>query len=479
MHDTAEALADAARRKQELTSMVSHDLRTPLMNIQTMLTLMHNGVYGELTPKAIESARKADENASRLIRLINDLLDIDKLEAGKLPLLKRKIELSEVFRATQSNVTYFSSENNVQLDFQENEIELVADPDRLTQVLTNLVSNAVKFSSSNSTVTVVADEIDDAVKISVCDQGRGIPKEAIAKLFKRFEQVLEVDSERGKGTGLGLSIAKAIVESHGGDIGVESEVDKGSKFWFTIPKMIVPIFIAISLSGCTSGLASSQDYYGLRCWERAAIAGDEARRDNRRNEALKYYEQAVDIAQKKQLGSERVELSKSRIELLNSSVETSDVEPTVEELKAQATPQPEQNDLRTNVDNLETAQQYAEMIKLIERRIGEVPTSEIKLRLRLSRQLGDAYNKTNQTRKTIAFLTPILHAPDFEMNCSDYSIATKILLWALRHEHNFKQGVAEADHWVKVVEADPEHRESTLASALKARENFRTASTER
>lgn len=235
MHDTATALEEAARRKEELTSMVSHDLRTPLMNIQSVLTMMHSGVYGVLTERATDAAKRAELNAGQLIRLINDLLDIDKLEAGKLPIVLEKIRLAEVFDRTRENVVHFSTDHQVGLDFQPSESTLVADADRLIQVLTNLVSNAVKFSPAHSTVTISAVAIDDFVEVSVLDQGRGIPEDFLPRLFSRFEQVSRDDSMQGRGTGLGLSIAKAIVESHQGTIGVESGLGRGSRFYFRLP----------------------------------------------------------------------------------------------------------------------------------------------------------------------------------------------------------------------------------------------------
>ncbi len=234
-HDMVDALELAAKRKQELMSMVSHDLRSPLMSVEIALGSICSGVYGDLPELMSEPVQQSRRNTVRLIELINDLLDIEKLESGTMSLNARQCAVSEIFDKCFDAVSSSAGQKLIDLDLQDSDIEIYGDPDRLTQVLVNLISNAIKFSSEGGKIIVSASVRDTFVEFAVVDQGRGIPSEKIGVIFDRFSQVNNSDAQRGKGTGLGLAICKAIVESHGGQIGVSSEVDQGSRFWFKIP----------------------------------------------------------------------------------------------------------------------------------------------------------------------------------------------------------------------------------------------------
>lgn len=234
-HKMAADLADLARRKQELISMVSHDLRTPLTSVQATLTLLSAGALGELPVRASKAVLAAESNTQRLIDLINDLLDIESIEAGQLKIEKRKISLQEVLEQAIATVEALSNKQGINIIRPEDDLVIVGDPGRLVQVVVNLLSNAIKFSPPESVVTIAVEAGTGMATVKIIDQGRGIPEEHRETIFERFAQVQAADGQRNKGTGLGLPICKAIVASHGGAIGADSPEDRGSIFWFTVP----------------------------------------------------------------------------------------------------------------------------------------------------------------------------------------------------------------------------------------------------
>ena len=235
-HRMADALIEASRRKQELMAMVAHDLRTPLTSIRASLSLMSMGAMGEMPDKAKRQIDGAEKNTKRLINLINDLLDIEKMEAGKMEMKFSDCVLQEIFDEAADSVREFAKNAKVEIDVQETAITLQADQERMVRVLINLLGNAVKFSPAESTIKLTGALKDDQLEIRVTDQGRGIPEDFKDKIFVRFQQVNPEDKQEKQGTGLGLAICKAIVEGHNGTIGVDSEVGKGSSFWMLIPE---------------------------------------------------------------------------------------------------------------------------------------------------------------------------------------------------------------------------------------------------
>ncbi len=234
-HRMADALIEASRRKQELMAMVAHDLRTPLTSIRASLSLMSMGAMGEMPDKAKRQIDGAEKNTKRLINLINDLLDIEKMEAGKMEMKFSECVLQEIFDEATDSVREFAKNAKVEIEVPETDITLEADQERLVRVLINLLGNAVKFSPPESTIKLAQQVKDDSLEVRVIDQGRGIPPEFKDKIFVRFQQVNPEDKQEKQGTGLGLAICKAIIEGHNGTIGVDSEVAKGSSFWFRIP----------------------------------------------------------------------------------------------------------------------------------------------------------------------------------------------------------------------------------------------------
>jgi signal transduction histidine kinase len=224
--------------KRELVSIVSHELRTPLLSISSALELFSTGMMGELTEKGKNRLSYAQGEADRLIRLINDLLDIEKMEAGKFVLDFTEVSIVEMVESSVSAAAQLAEAKQVTIETEiaDTNGTIFADRDRLCQVFINLLSNAIKYSPEKAKIIVSAEKINDAqIKFSIIDQGRGIPEELRQKIFDRFVQVEKSDATERGGTGLGLAICKAIVEQHGGEIGVDSQIGAGSTFWFMMP----------------------------------------------------------------------------------------------------------------------------------------------------------------------------------------------------------------------------------------------------
>lgn len=235
LFETGKRLVELEEFKRQLISVVSHELRTPLLAISSVLELLSGGVLGELSTKAQSRLNFAQEETDRLIRLINDLLDIEKMEAGKFVLDKSEVKAAYLVSQAISSVAQLAEMKEVKLIQSAADATLYADGDRLCQVLINLLSNAIKFSPHGGEINIVVESKGPQMEFRVIDQGRGIPEELQKTVFDRFVQVEKTDATEKGGSGLGLAIARAIVEQHAGKIGVESQLDKGSTFWFTIP----------------------------------------------------------------------------------------------------------------------------------------------------------------------------------------------------------------------------------------------------
>ena len=229
-------LRAAERMKKEFVSTVSHELRTPLTSIRGSLGLLAAGALGELPGEATEIVALAERNTIRLISLINDILDLERLEAGRMEMRLDTTSLEAVVQRSLEAVKTVADGRGVALLTPSSFPDVVGDPDRLVQVLVNLLSNAVKFSPEGAAVTVGVSERPGWVEVTVRDQGRGVPAEHRQAIFERFRQVEASDARRERGAGLGLSICKAIINRHGGEIGVVSAEGGGSTFWFRVPR---------------------------------------------------------------------------------------------------------------------------------------------------------------------------------------------------------------------------------------------------
>ncbi len=231
-------LKEIDQMKSDFVSNVSHELRTPLTSIRESIGLILEGITGEVTEKQTKFLLIAKRNAERLTNLINDILDLSKIEAGKIEINKSAInlvdlikELTESFR-TQAKDKKISLENS----FAASLPDVYADPDRVSQVLNNLLSNAFKFTSQEGKIRIEVKLSSDPkfAEVKVQDTGSGIASQDLGKVFTRFAR-LESMAQRVPGTGLGLAIVKEIVDLHQGEVWVESEAGKGSTFYFTLP----------------------------------------------------------------------------------------------------------------------------------------------------------------------------------------------------------------------------------------------------
>ncbi len=239
IHDiTARKKVD--RLKNEFVSTVSHELRTPLTSITGALGLLVGGAIPELPTKAKDLLIIAKNNAERLGRLVNDILDIEKLEFGKLQLDLTRCDVHELLRLAIDQNDGYAIKYGVELSldnklFAENKVTVLADADRFLQVMSNLISNAIKFSQMNGVVTVSASVSETVITFYVKDDGAGIPEEFRTKIFQKFAQADSSDTRKRDGTGLGLSISRVIVERMGGSIDYTTEINKGTVFFFSLP----------------------------------------------------------------------------------------------------------------------------------------------------------------------------------------------------------------------------------------------------
>ena len=221
--------------KSEFVSVASHEMRTPLTSIHGVLKLLATGHLGTFTDRGQEMIQIAVRNTDRLVRLINDVLDLERMESGREIIEREKSTSSELISQAVNLTKEMAQRQQITLITQPNSLDLWVDSDRILQTLTNLLSNAIKFSSSGGKIWITAKKQGNKVMFMVKDQGRGIPPDKLETIFERFQQVDASDSRKKGGTGLGLAICRHIVEQHGGKIWVKSILGKGSTFFFTLP----------------------------------------------------------------------------------------------------------------------------------------------------------------------------------------------------------------------------------------------------
>ncbi|MGH9600495.1 MAG: ATP-binding protein, partial [Terracidiphilus sp.] len=227
--------------KDEFISTVSHELRTPLTSIRGALGLLSSGILGKVNEKASNLLRIALSNSDRLVRRINDILDLERIQSGREPLAFRSVQLAELVLQAIDGMQPVADAAGVQLIHDTTQAEIAADPDRLLQVLTNLLSNAIKFSPPDSTISVMMRPGVTGVTLSVIDHGRGIPADKLEAIFGRFQQVDASDSRQKGGSGLGLAICRTIVLQHCGRIWAERNPLRGSTFRVFLPYRPDPV----------------------------------------------------------------------------------------------------------------------------------------------------------------------------------------------------------------------------------------------
>jgi PAS domain S-box-containing protein len=232
---------EVERMKDEFVSVVSHELRTPLTSIRGSLGLLAAGKLGEVPEKGRRMLEIAVQNTDRLVRLINDILDIERIESGTVTMELKPVDASDLVQQSVEVMSAMGEKAGVRLSARADAQPLEADPDRILQVLTNLLSNAIKFSPPDAEVSLTTEPGDGEVVFRVRDQGRGIPADRLESIFERFSQVDSSDARDKGGTGLGLAICRSIVQQHGGRIWVESTPGVGSTFTFTLPTSLAPV----------------------------------------------------------------------------------------------------------------------------------------------------------------------------------------------------------------------------------------------
>ncbi|MEP3689079.1 MAG: ATP-binding protein [Sulfitobacter dubius] len=237
MHDITDII-DEERMKSEFISMVSHELRSPLTSIKGSMGLLLSRAAGELPSKARALLEISHRNADRLVLIINDILDLEKISNGRLEFNLQQIDISELLRETSAANASLEQRHGVRIQVESADapMQVVTDPNRVIQVLTNFLSNAAKFSKPGERIVIRAKETDDELRISVSDRGPGIPASEEHKVFQRFADLSNSSRAEKGGTGLGLSVCKAIVENLGGKIGFDSREGFGTTFYFTLPK---------------------------------------------------------------------------------------------------------------------------------------------------------------------------------------------------------------------------------------------------
>jgi hypothetical protein len=238
LEKTNKKLIDLNKMKDEFVSIASHDLRSPLLSIIAFSKRFLDERYGTFSLKMKKPIEIINRSGKHLLSLINDLLDISKIEAGKVDITKTKGKLSQVFLESRHALSFNAEEKGIRIDVNpcEPEPEISADWAKIIQVTNNLLNNAIKFTHDGGSVSLSVKVVEDGnIEGIVSDTGQGIKKGEINQLFQKFSQISSTPTRGEKGSGLGLAIVRNLIELHGGRVWVQSELGKGSSFHFTLP----------------------------------------------------------------------------------------------------------------------------------------------------------------------------------------------------------------------------------------------------
>ncbi len=229
-------LEEVTRMKTDFLSITSHELRTPLTPMKSQLQMLRDGYMGKLNERQEKSIETVLRNLTRLEKLIEDILDLSRIEAGKIKLSFESMNINDAIREAIKMQETSAKEKNIEISAKLAEMpNIIGDADRLGQAIGNLLNNAIKFSEEKGKVIIETKRLGKNVQVSITDYGTGIAKADQKKLFSPFSQVDTTLEREHEGTGLGLAIAKGIIQAHNGKIWVESELGKGSTFCFSIP----------------------------------------------------------------------------------------------------------------------------------------------------------------------------------------------------------------------------------------------------
>jgi PAS domain S-box-containing protein len=255
------ALEELSKLKSEFVSVVSHELRTPLAIIREAVSLIKEGIAGNLNEKQKEMLSKAMKNIERLNNIISTLLDASRIEAGKTKLHYSLVNLNDLLKDSSAYFRNLAHGKGLRLNYRipRSQINIFLDVDRISQVISNLINNAIKYTEENGRIIVEVVILETKVRIGVIDTGIGIAAQDLPKLFKKFTQVSGVSGAEKHGLGLGLSIAKDLIELHGGEIWVESKIGIGSKFYFTIPRFYTRMHLGGEIREKINRLLSEKD----------------------------------------------------------------------------------------------------------------------------------------------------------------------------------------------------------------------------
>ena len=243
--------------KDEFIATVSHELRTPLTSIRGSLGLLSAGLMGKMDEKAAHLLRIASSNTDRLVRLINDILDLERMESGKASMILRPCSMRDIVAHSAETMASMASEAGVRIEVVPEPPSFppafLGDPDRMQQVLMNLLSNAIKFSPSGTRVLIRTTADAHSLIVQVEDSGRGVPTDKLESIFERFNQVDSADSRQKGGTGLGLAISRTIITQHGGEIWAERNDRDGSGRSGSVFKIRLPRSPQAEASSYTAG----------------------------------------------------------------------------------------------------------------------------------------------------------------------------------------------------------------------------------